>query len=285
MIRILCFNNNTINVLQTTTIIILNFNTHLTIQDVFNYISYTPQYIIQSFIDFNLGTIVLFISCSYLTISFIIYKWKLKYKLNRHIIIILIAILGIYLLSYIPKDKYVHSWLYKNFIDYNRTILSESRQYSSQFINQFQYKQEILYYLNRKKPKYNIILLVVESLSSYQSRLFSGIKNWTPSLDSIAVKNIAFTNFFSNGFCSEDGTNTLLFGKLPIYPPGNFTDGGGITEYLKLDIDVIDNALPIKLKKQGYHTEFITSYDLSYKDMRNWAQSIGYDYIGFGEYV
>jgi len=172
----------------------------------------------------------------------------------------------------------VHSWLYKNFIDYNRTILSESRQYSPQFINEFQYKENKLYSLN-KKQKPNLILLVVESLSSYQSKLFSGVRNWTPSLDSIAIKNIAFTNFFSNGFCSEDGSNTLLFGEFPIFPPGNFTDGGGITGYLKLDIDVINNGLPIKLKKQGYHTEFITSFDLSYKDMHNWARSIGYDYI------
>ena len=259
-------------------LIIINFNTHLTIQDAFNYISYTPQYILQAFINFNLRTIVLLISCSYLTISFIINKWKLKYKLINHVIIISVIIICINLLSYIPKDKYVHSWLYKNFIDYNRTILSESRQYSSQFINEFQYTEEILYSLNRKQ-KPNIILLVVESLSSYQSRLFSGIRNWTPSLDSIAIKNIAFTNFFSNGFCSEDGINTLLFGKLPIFPPGNFTDGGSTTGYLKLDIDVINNALPVKLKKQGYHTEFITSYDLNYKGRLNFANSIGFDYI------
>ena len=35
-------------------IIILNFNTHLTIPDVYNYISVAPRYILQAFINFNL---------------------------------------------------------------------------------------------------------------------------------------------------------------------------------------------------------------------------------------
>ena len=108
-------------------LIILNFNTRLTIPYVFKYISYAPKYILQTFISFDLRTIVLFISCSYLTISFIIYKWKLKYKLINHVIIISVIIICINLLSYIPKDKYVYSYLYKNFIEYNRTILSEKK--------------------------------------------------------------------------------------------------------------------------------------------------------------
>ena len=258
-------------------LILVNFNTHLTLSDIFKYITFAPKYILQAFINFNLRTIILFISCTFLTISFIIYKWRLQYKLINHFITVFIIVVLICLVSYIPKDNYVHSWLYKNFLEYNLTISSEAKEYSSKFVSNFEYEEEYSYSKNIKVTP-NIILLMVESISSYQSKFFSGIRDWTPSLDSIAINNVAYKNFYANGFCSEDGVNAMLLGKLPLSKPGSFTQGGRVKNLI-LDQSIINNSLPTRLKRQGYHTEYIVPYDLGYRDVKNWAYEIGFDYV------
>ncbi|MGN1281535.1 MAG: LTA synthase family protein [Succinivibrio sp.] len=65
--------------------------------------------------------------------------------------------------------------------------------------------------LNQKK---NVILLVVESLSSYQSAFFNGIKNNTPNIDRLAQEGITFTNYNSNGFHTDTG-NFAILSSLP----------------------------------------------------------------------
>jgi len=126
-------------------LILLNFNTHLTLSDIFKYIAIAPRYFLQAFIEFNLRTIILFSCCTFLIISFIIHKWRLQYKLINHIVTLFMTLGFICLVSYLPKDNYVHSWLYKNFIDYNLTISSEAKEYSSEFISNFDYHEEYFF--------------------------------------------------------------------------------------------------------------------------------------------
>ena len=258
-------------------LILLNFNTHLTLSDIFKYIAIAPRYFLQAFIDFNLRTIILFACCTFLIISFIIHKWRLQYKLFNHLVTLFMTLGFICLVSYLPKDNYVHSWLYKNFIEYNLTISSEAKEYSSEFINNFEYHEEHFFSKNIKATP-NIILLMVESISSYQSKFFSGIRDWTPSLDSIAINNVAYKNFHANGFCSEDGENAMLLGKLPLTNPGSFTQGGRAKD-LTLGDSILNHSLPKRLKRQGYHTEYLAPFDLGYRDAEKWAYEIGFDYV------
>ena len=46
----------------------------------------------------------------------------------------------------------------------------------------------------------NVIIILTESLSSYQSKFFGGLSDGTPRIDRIAEESLAFTNHHSNGY-------------------------------------------------------------------------------------
>lgn len=255
-------------------IVLVSFHTRLTLIDILKYASYTPQYIQQ--IYNGRGILILFIVLviTGALVLGLFSQYKIKdFKTHRRFVFI---ILSFWLASYFTNNKlYVHSWVYQNFIDYNLIILSESSKYSDDFIKNFSFEDQKHCTPNQPIKK-NIIILMVESLSSYQSQLFSGIKDWTPHLDSIAKQNGYYTNFYANGFTTEDGEIALLTGLLPIYPPSNYTNGGGTSFKGFYDIR---HSLPNVLKQQGYTTEFLTSADLEFANTGHWAKSIGFDYI------
>lgn len=86
------------------------------------------------------------------------------------------------------------------------------------------YQQKILQEESKDAPVYksglfqkrDVILVIVESLSSYQSAFFSGIRNLTPHLDAIAREHTAFTNFRANSFYSEAGRRAIIGGSLSL---------------------------------------------------------------------
>jgi lipoteichoic acid synthase len=94
----------------------------------------------------------------------------------------------------------------------------EKVQYSEAF------KQKILQEGSIDSPVYkpglsqkrDVILVIVESLSSYQSSFFSGIQSFTPHLDAIAREHTAYTNFHANSFCSNAGRRAIIGGSLAL---------------------------------------------------------------------
>lgn len=94
----------------------------------------------------------------------------------------------------------------------------ERVQYSAAF------KQKILQEESNDPPVYkpglcqkrDVILLIIESLSSYQSAFFSGIRNLTPHLDAIAREHTAYTNFHANSFYSNAGRRAIIGGSLAL---------------------------------------------------------------------
>ena len=51
----------------------------------------------------------------------------------------------------------------------------------------------------------NIVIVITESLSAYQSALLGGPRDWLPRLDAIARENHYFTHFYANGFTTDGG--------------------------------------------------------------------------------
>lgn len=125
----------------------------------------------------------------------------------------------------------------------------------------------------------NIALLVIESWSNYQSRLFGGLRDWTPELDAAASRGIAFTNFIANGFTTEDGLIAILLGEEPIAPAtarpgvllGNFVGFHGA-----------ERALPRLLAQAGYRSYFFTNGPLDFARLHQFLDSIGCDFLNDG---
>lgn len=251
--------------------ILKNFVTHININDLFKYITYVPKYIEQeyhiSFIDISLFLIVA---------SFIFYFIKFDFKmLKKHHSFFIISLLSCLYVNSFSEDDYVHSWAYKNFIEYNIDLLEQSKDYSNKLKKELKIDDHIRCSSNTPLYK-NILVVMVESLASYQSNYFSGIKDWTPNLDKIAESNINIKNFISNGFVTEDAEISILTGLFPIYAP-KVKANLGSTAFQ--GFYSIKNSLPNYLNKKGYSTQFMTSSDLNFSNTGEWAKSIGFKYI------
>ncbi len=254
--------------------IIVNFNTHLALGDAIKYTDYSYKYIQQiyalnDFMMFTIGLLLLTIVSAFAFSRYKIADWR-RHKLP------LLFVAGLPLISgFTDNDQYAHAWIYRNVFDYNLTILSESAPYSDDFVKRFQFNEAVNCQATKAERK-NIIILMVESLSSYQSRFFSGIQDWTPNLDQIAAQHLTFDNFYANGFITEDGEIALLTGLAPIYPPSSYNDDGGVSFASFYGVDA---SLPKILKPLGYQSEFLTSADLEFGNTGVWAHSIGFDYV------
>lgn len=119
----------------------------------------------------------------------------------------------------------------------------------------------------------DIILVIVESLSMYHSKSFSGYYDWTPQLDHWIEKyGIKFTNFYANGFTTEDGLISLLTGTPPI--PKGIEGAKTIFDQFKN----IDLSLAVMFNDLGYQTLFLTTGNLGFLNKESWLNNIGFQY-------
>jgi len=121
--------------------------------------------------------------------------------------------------------------------------------------------------LDRDVP---VILLVVESLSAYHSKLFSGLADDTPNLDRIARANTYYPQFTANGFSTEGGLIALLTGHVPLPTVGR---GGSVMSFTDVEGD-----FHRELRREGYYTAFFTSGDLSFGARAEWLAAIGIEH-------
>ena len=116
-----------------------------------------------------------------------------------------------------------------------------------------------------------VILVIVESLSSYQSQGFGGIHDWTPHLDRWAQSGWKFNHFLANGKTTEDGLYALLTGRNPLPAPG-------LDSIYAQPLDR-HATLPSLLGRHGFHTAFLTSGDLGFMHKGDWLRRVGFDEI------
>ena len=109
--------------------------------------------------------------------------------------------------------------------------------------------------LNSRK---NVIIILVESLSSYMSAYFSGgnAENWTPRLDHLARQYTPFTNYRATG----PDTTQSLFGILTGIPVINYYAESNLYREPKF----YTRTLTKTFRKAGYHTVFMSSASLVY---------------------
>ncbi len=124
----------------------------------------------------------------------------------------------------------------------------------------------------------NIVLVIVESLSSYHSALLGG-NGWTPELDRIAGHSRWFTNFHANGFTTDHGLIALFTGKAPLPSVGRYGGTRAYDGYWSPQ-----GSLPTLLKANGYDTAFLTTGDLRFLEKGEWTKSIGFAHVEGAEH-
>ncbi len=205
-----------------------------------------------------------------LLISFMMFQVTGRHK-KIHGKLLLICGLCFSIFSFVPLDHiFLHGWAYQNLFAYNMPKGSEE-PYSSNFIAALKEKREKKKEISEGLGKrINIMLVIVESLSSCQSQFFSGINNYTPHLDAISKENLSFTNFFANGFTTEHGLIALLLGEVPLPIVGTGQHCAFEGFYQKESVAAFLNRL-------GYKTCFLTTGDLGFTNKRTWLARIGFD--------
>jgi hypothetical protein len=172
----------------------------------------------------------------------------------------------------VPRAEYLHQLAYLNVWQVNHQV-DPSRAYTEQF-----------HQLHAKAPapvldceaglgeRPSVLLVVVESLSAYHSRLFSGLRDDTPQLDALAREGTYAKTFHANGFSTEGGLIALLTGEVPIPTAGRFGSAMAFT--------AVKDDFHRWLGSLGYTTAFFTTGDLEFGARREWLRAIG---IGYAE--
>jgi lipoteichoic acid synthase len=120
----------------------------------------------------------------------------------------------------------------------------------------------------------NVIVIAVESLSSYQSKLLGGPLDLLPELDAIARGNTWFSDFRANGFTTDAGLIALLTGRAPVPAVGRYRSIHAFAGF-----EAPEGAIPALVEPAGYGTHFFTTGDLGFLDKSPWLQAIGFDHV------
>ncbi|NNL95843.1 MAG: sulfatase-like hydrolase/transferase, partial [Xanthomonadales bacterium] len=118
-----------------------------------------------------------------------------------------------------------------------------------------------------QKP--DIILLVIESLSSINSFRTSGVQDLLPSFDRLSEQGLLFTHFMANHAASEGGIIALLSGFPPLHYP--------TATPLMFDEFAAQPAVIHDYRRAGYFVEFLTNADLSFIGLDRYLDGLDID--------
>lgn len=151
-------------------------------------------------------------------------------------VVLLAMSVGVYFVN-IGTESVFNNKFY-NMVDVNRGI--ENLDFSRISVSS---SNEVI--TERKGLGYNsnVVLLVVESLSSFSSKLYEEKLDLTPNLDRIASNNIWFKNSYSSGYDSDVANYALLTMRPFLHNGSDVADPA-----------LYKSTLPRDFKKAGYKT-------------------------------
>jgi lipoteichoic acid synthase len=176
---------------------------------------------------------------------------------------------------FVPDSAaFVYAWSYRNVAEVQKGNTAGSA-YSADFIQKAitegaTSRRDAAACIKGLDTRRNVIVVVMESLSSHHSKFFSGLADWTPNIDTLARQGVAVIDFYANGFSTSQGLVAVLTGHdpLPSASWGNSRSWRGVTD-----------SLAFRLKRSGYRTAVLSNVDLDFLEARKFFQSIGFDEI------
>ncbi|MDD0811769.1 LTA synthase family protein [Curvibacter sp. RS43] len=116
-----------------------------------------------------------------------------------------------------------------------------------------------------------VILLVVESLSLYQSQAQSGIHDYLPELDRIAAQYAYFDQFYANGFTTDGGLISLLTGHFPLPNINRYQSAQAYMGFEHASQDAFQ-----KLAAAHIQARYFRSADLEFIGTGEWLKALGF---------
>lgn len=261
-------------------IVLFNFNNHLNLVDTQKHAGATFGYL-SALAHGRAG--VLLLLCLLGLVSIWLLGWALRqcakqppfrqWREGCASAALLLLLLGTVNFGLRGSEQYSHAWLYENVFEHQVQAHAATRAYSAEFQKTVRAPVAYCQQDTGIQPPKKIVILMIESWSSVHSQLFSGIQNWTPALDQLAQRYRYYPNFYANGFTTEDGEIALLTGRFPLPPVGAGQADGGTSFQ---GFWQVEDSLPQRLGRLGYHTSFLTSSELSFSQTGDWARQLGF---------
>lgn len=187
---------------------------------------------------------------------------------------LLLAIIFASAIKLIPDPGYVIAIAYQDVLTNNKprgVNVTYSEKTLSNLNNQSPHTQQCISGATKNK---SVILIVVESLSLYHSKLQSGIMDATPGLDALAQENSYLSEFHANGFTTDGGLISLLTGHVPLPSVGRYESMQAYTGFEKPQHEAFQ-----RLEKRGYGTQFFTTGNLGFLGKGKWLSGLGFSHV------
>ncbi|PCJ86188.1 MAG: hypothetical protein COA57_06635 [Flavobacteriales bacterium] len=114
--------------------------------------------------------------------------------------------------------------------------------------------------------KYNIVVVLMESMSAEYMTRFGNQNKLTPVLDSLANESVFFSDFYSAGIHTFNGIHSTMYSVPALmgkHPMKNFENMN------------VNTGLPIELKKHGYQTLYFCTHDAQFDNMSGYLLANG----------
>lgn len=145
-----------------------------------------------------------------------------------------------------------------------------SQEKADKFINSLKAETDsTTYVLSANKP--NIVFILLESWSADNVESLGGLKGITPNFKNLEKEGLLFTNFYSNGWTSDQGM-TSIYSSFPVFP------------YVAI-INQTDKARKLpSLNKSllGYHSSYFFGGQLTYGNIKGYLLAQGFDVVKDG---
>lgn len=117
--------------------------------------------------------------------------------------------------------------------------------------------------------KYNVVIILMESMSGKLMQTFGQQEHLTPTLDSLYHHSLAFMNYYSAGTHTNIGITATLY-SFPALMSRNLMKGT-VTPHRE--------GIPTVLHAAGYRNSFFMTHEAQYDNMNAFLRTNGYDDI------
>ena len=124
------------------------------------------------------------------------------------------------------------------------------------------------YLLNTKQP--NIVFILLESWSADNVESLGGLEGVTPNFKSLEKEGLSFTDFYSNGWTSDQGMSSI-FSSFPVFPYVAVINESDKSRKLP--------CLNKSLTEKGYHSSYFFGGQLTYGNIKGYLLSQGFDVV------
>jgi phosphoglycerol transferase MdoB-like AlkP superfamily enzyme len=177
-----------------------------------------------------------------------------------------------------PVFTFFRSWLDENnpvnqlvYLMDDEIAIKNVRQYLNiESVNNFDSPIAREIKTSGEQKKYNVIIVLMESMSAEKMQRYGNTKNLTPKLDSIAQHSLVFDNFYSSGIhtCNGIYSTTVSFPSI----------------FAKHPMNTIENLQPFTgiantLLENNYATLFFTTHDDQFDNMGGFLSYNGFQKI------